>query len=49
MAISKEIRQQVRERANHLCEYCHALEEASAARFEIDHIQLMQLRRIEAL
>lgn len=39
MAISKEIRQQVRERANYLCEYCHSSEEASAARFEIDHIQ----------
>lgn len=23
MAISKEIRQQVRERAKYLCEYCH--------------------------
>ena len=39
MAISKEIRQQVRERAKYLCEYCHSSEEASAARFEIDHIQ----------
>jgi hypothetical protein len=39
MAISKEIRQQVRERANYLCEYCHSSEDASAARFEIDHIQ----------
>lgn len=39
MAISKEIRQQVRERANYLCEYCHSSEEASAARFEIDHIK----------
>ena len=39
MVVSKEIRQQVRKRANYLCEYCHALEEASAARFEIDHIQ----------
>jgi hypothetical protein len=39
MAISKEIRQQVRERAEFLCEYCHSSEDASAARFEIDHIQ----------
>jgi hypothetical protein len=39
MAISKETRQQVRERAKYLCEYCHSSEEASAARFEIDHIQ----------
>jgi len=37
MSIPKEIRQKVRERASYLCEYCHSLEEASAARFEIDH------------
>ncbi|WP_271253422.1 HNH endonuclease [Pseudanabaena sp. Chao 1811] len=39
MSISKEIRQQVRDRANYLCEYCHSSEDASAARFEIDHIK----------
>lgn len=39
MAIPKEVRQQVRERAKFLCEYCHSSEDASAARFEIDHIQ----------
>jgi len=39
MTISKELRQQIRERAKYLCEYCHSSEEASAARFEIDHIQ----------
>ncbi|MEM6500649.1 MAG: HNH endonuclease [Cyanobacteria bacterium P01_C01_bin.89] len=39
MTISPEIRQLVRDRAKYLCEYCHSLEEASAARFEIDHIQ----------
>jgi len=39
MAISQAVRQQVRERAQHLCEYCHSPEAASAARFEIDHIQ----------
>ena len=38
MAIPPKIRQQVRERANYLCEYCHSSEEASAACFEIDHI-----------
>jgi len=38
MAIPSELRQQVRERADYLCEYCHSSEEASAARFEIDHI-----------
>ena len=39
MTISKETRQPVRELAKYLCEYCHSSEEASAARFEIDHIQ----------
>jgi hypothetical protein len=39
MTISKETRQQVRERAKYRCEYCHSSEEASASRFEIDHIQ----------
>ena len=43
MIIPKGIRQQVRERANYLCEYCHSSEEASAARLEIDHIQSTQL------
>jgi len=40
MAISATVRQQVRLRAKFLCEYCHSPEEVSAARFEIDHIQL---------
>ncbi len=39
MVISKDLRQKVRERAHYLCEYCHSSEAASAARFEIDHIQ----------
>jgi hypothetical protein len=39
MAVSSELRHQVRERANYRCEYCHSPEEVSAARFEIDHIQ----------
>ncbi|MFB2935233.1 HNH endonuclease [Aerosakkonemataceae cyanobacterium BLCC-F154] len=38
MTISNNTRQLVRERANYLCEYCHSLEEASAAQFAIDHI-----------
>jgi hypothetical protein len=33
MTISNNTRQLVRERANYLCEYCHSLEEASAAQF----------------
>jgi hypothetical protein len=32
------IRRVIRERAQYLCEYCHASEEASAAQFAIDHI-----------
>ncbi len=39
MAISATVQQKVRQRAKFLCEYCHSLEEVSAARFEIDHIQ----------
>ncbi|WP_228061538.1 HNH endonuclease [[Phormidium] sp. LEGE 05292] len=38
MTISNNTRQLVRERANYLCEYCHSLEEASAAQFAIDRI-----------
>ena len=38
MTIALQIRQLVRKRANYLCEYCHSSEEASAARFDIDHI-----------
>ena len=38
MTITRKIRQLVRKRADFLCEYCHSSEEASAARFDIDHI-----------
>lgn len=38
MSLNHAIRQQVRERAQYLCEYCHSCEETSAAQFEIDHI-----------
>ncbi|MEB3291634.1 MAG: HNH endonuclease signature motif containing protein [Synechococcales bacterium] len=38
MTLSEAVRRQVRERACFLCEYCHSLEETSAAPFEIDHI-----------
>jgi HNH endonuclease len=44
MTISESIRQLVRKRANYLCEYCHSLEEASAALFAIDHIQPRSLK-----
>lgn len=38
MTVNGKTRKLVRERANYLCEYCHSLEEASAAQFAIDHI-----------
>ena len=38
MTISSQDRQIVRERADFLCEYCHSSEEASAARYDLDHI-----------
>jgi HNH endonuclease len=38
VTINSGIRKLVRERAKFLCEYCHSLEEASAAQFSIDHI-----------
>jgi hypothetical protein len=39
MSISALVRRQVRQRADHMCEYCHSSEDLSAAQFEIDHIQ----------
>jgi hypothetical protein len=38
MPISDLTRQDVRERANYLCEYCHSPERLSANRFTVDHI-----------
>ena len=38
MAIRESVRQQIRERANFLCEYCHSPERLSANRFTIDHV-----------
>jgi HNH endonuclease len=49
MTLAVVIRKQVRERAEYLCEYCHALEEASAAKFEIDHIHPRSLGGSDAL
>ncbi|MDB9529513.1 HNH endonuclease signature motif containing protein [Oscillatoria sp. CS-180] len=49
MVISRAVREQVRERAHYLCEYCHSPEEASAARFEIDHIQPRSKRGLDTL
>ena len=38
MAINDLIRQQVRERAGFVCEYCHSPERLSATRFTIEHL-----------
>ncbi len=38
MSISSVLKQQVRQRANCLCEYCHSPEKISTSRFTIDHI-----------
>ena len=38
MTVNETSKKLVRERAKFLCEYCHSLEEASAALFAIDHI-----------
>lgn len=38
MTVNDATRKLVKERAKFLCEYCHSLEEASAALFAIDHI-----------
>lgn len=36
--ISASLRRQVRQRANSLCEYCHASEQWQYVRFTIDHV-----------
>ena len=41
MTVNDSTRKLVRERAKYLCEYCHSLEEASAALFASDHIRLL--------
>jgi hypothetical protein len=38
MSISSSLRQQIRQRAYFLCEYCHSSEAASASLFTIDHL-----------
>jgi HNH endonuclease len=36
--ISESIQQQIRERANYLCEFCHADERWQYVRFTVDHV-----------
>jgi 5-methylcytosine-specific restriction endonuclease McrA len=46
MARSKlppEIQQQVRQRANYLCEYCHASEKWQYVQFTVDHVVPLKL------
>ena len=43
MTVNDSTRKLVRERAKYLCEYCHSLEEASAALFTINHIRLLSI------
>lgn len=43
MSISLIIRQQIRQRANYLCEYCHSSEEASTSLFTLDHLMPQSL------
>ncbi|MEQ9481641.1 HNH endonuclease [Coleofasciculus sp. F4-SAH-05] len=38
MTVNETVRQQVRERAKGLCEYCHSPEQICTTRFTIDHI-----------
>ena len=39
MSISATLRNQVRQQADYLCEYCHSSEEASTSQFTLDHLQ----------
>jgi HNH endonuclease len=49
MSLSRLIRQQVRQRANSICEYCHSAEDLSASLFEIDHIHPVSLGGLDDL
>jgi HNH endonuclease len=49
MALSRLVRQQVRQRANSICEYCHSAEDLSASLFEIDHIHPLSLGGLDDL
>lgn len=41
--LSEEIQNQVRQRANYLCEYCHASEQWQYVTFTVDHIIPLKL------
>lgn len=49
MAISERIRSAIRQRANGLCEYCHADEHWQFIAFTVDHIQPVSLGGSDAL
>lgn len=44
-----ELREQVRNRANHLCEYCHTSERWQYVRFTLDHVVPLALGEGEGL
>jgi len=47
--ISASLQQQVRRRANHLCEYCHTAEQWQYVRFTVDHAIPLALSGIHTL
>lgn len=40
--LSDRLREQVRQRARGLCEYCHAIEKWQHTKFTIDHVMPLQ-------
>lgn len=47
--ISDSIQAQVRQRANYLCEYCHASEQWQYVRFTVDHVVPLSLGGVDQL
>ena len=47
--ISEDIQNQVRQRANYLCEYCHASEQWQYVAFTIDHVIPLTISRADTL
>ena len=47
--IPEDIQKQVRQRANYLCEYCHASEQWQYVAFTIDHVIPLTLSRADIL
>jgi hypothetical protein len=47
--ISESVQAQVRQRADHLCEYCHASEQWQYVRFTVDHVMPLSLGGVDDL